>query len=165
MTDYAERFYGKNSGPAGCFYEQAWAKATFSVAIVHLKFYADHDNTPREGLELEVRSEVVDGVAMFRIAGRFDAEALTCQVLQSGIDSAIGAGAPRIIFDMREVGFITSAGLRVVVMTAKRAAAAKGGLSIFGVQPAVNEVFEISGLTKIIPIASDETEARSKFGA
>jgi anti-anti-sigma factor len=102
---------------------------------------------------------------MFRIAGRFDAEALTCQPLQSGIESAIGAGTPRIIFDMREVGFMTSAGLRVVVMTAKRAAAAKGGLSIFGAQPAVSEVFEISGLANIIPILSDETEARSKLGA
>jgi anti-anti-sigma factor len=114
---------------------------------------------------LEVRSEVVDGVAMFRIAGRFDAEALTSQILQSGVGSAISAGTPRIIFDMREVSFITSAGLRVVVMTAKQAAAAKGGLSIFGAQSAVNEVFEISGLANIIPIASDEAEARSKLGA
>jgi anti-anti-sigma regulatory factor len=50
-------------------------------------------------------------------------------------------------------------------MTAKRAAAAKGGLSIFGAQSAVNEVFEISGLQKFITIASDETEARSKLGS
>jgi len=129
------------------------------------KFYTEHENASLEGFELEVRSEVVDGVAMFRIAGKFDAQALTSQVLQSGVGSAIGAGTPRIIFDMREVSLITSAGLRVVVMTAKQAAAAKGGLSIFGAQSAVNEVFEISGLAKIIPIASDETEARSKLGA
>jgi anti-anti-sigma factor len=102
---------------------------------------------------------------MFRIAGRFDAEALTNPILQSGVSSAISAGTSRIIFDMREVSFITSAGLRVVVMTAKQAAAAKGGLSIFGVQSSVNEVFEISGLSSIIPIASDEAEARSKLGA
>jgi anti-anti-sigma factor len=111
---------------------------------------------------LDVRSEVIDGVAMFRIAGKFDAEALTNEILESGIGAAISAGAPRIIFDMREVSFITSAGVRVVVMTARRAAAAKGGLSIFGVRPEVNEVFEISGLAKIIPIASDEAEARSR---
>jgi anti-anti-sigma factor len=132
---------------------------------VRLKFYTDHVVTPREGFELEIRSEVVDGMTIFRIAGRFDTEALTSQVLQSGVGSAISAGAPRIIFDMREVSFITSAGLRVVVMTAKQTAAAKGGLSIFGAQPAVKEVFEISGLAKIIPIASDEAEARSKLGA
>jgi len=72
--------------------------------------------------------------------------------------------SPRIILDMREVTFITSAGLRLVAMTATRAAAAHGGFAIFGLQPAINEVFEICGLQEMIPIASDETEARSKLG-
>jgi anti-anti-sigma factor len=99
----------------------------------------------------------------YRIAGRIDG--LTSQDLESAVGLALSGGTPRIIFDMREVTFISSAGLRVVVMTAKRAAAAKGGLSIFGVQSAVNEVFEISGLQKFITIASDETEARSKLGS
>jgi anti-anti-sigma regulatory factor len=51
------------------------------------------------------------------------------------------------------------------LVAAKQAAAAEGGLSIFGVQPAVNEVFEISGVRKIIPIASDEAKARAKLAA
>ena len=34
-----------------------------------------------------------------------------------------------------------------------------------GLQTAVNEVFEISRLQKFNPIASDETDARSKLGA
>jgi anti-anti-sigma factor len=127
-------------------------------------FYTDHEDTSQEGSELEVRSEIIDGVAVFRIAGKFDTQALTNEVLQSGVGGAVNAGNPWIIFDMREVNFITSAGVRVVLMTAKRAAAAKGGLSIFGVRSEVNKVFEISGLTKIIPIASDEAEARSKLG-
>jgi anti-anti-sigma factor len=114
---------------------------------------------------LEVRSEVIDGVTVLRIAGNFDAQALTNEILESGVRAAVSAGTPRIIFDMREVRFITSAGVRVVVMTARRATAAKGGLSIFGVQPEVKEVFEVSGLASIIPIASDEAEARSKLGA
>jgi anti-anti-sigma regulatory factor len=49
-------------------------------------------------------------------------------------------------------------------MTAKQATAAKGGLAIFGLQSAINEVFDISGLQKFIPIASNETDARSKLG-
>jgi anti-anti-sigma factor len=124
-----------------------------------------NENTLPEDSELEVRSEVADGVAVCRISGRFDAEAATSQGLRSAVDSAINGGASRIIFDMREVTFITSAGLRVVLMTAKQATAAKGGLSIFGVQSAVDEVFEISGLKKFIPITSDEADARAKLGA
>ena len=118
-----------------------------------------------EGFKLKISCETTDGVAMFRIAGKLDAQALTDEILESGVGAALSAGTPRIIFDMREVNFITSAGLRVIVMTARRAEAAKGGLSIFGVQPEVKEVFAVSGLAKIIPIASNEAEARSQLGA
>ena len=112
---------------------------------------------------MEVRAELAGGVAVYRIAGRLDA--LTSRVLESAVGPAFSGENPRIIFDMGEVTFISSAGLRVILKTAKQAGAAKGGLAIFGLQSAVNEVFEISGLQKFIPIASDETEARSKLGA
>jgi anti-anti-sigma factor len=115
------------------------------------------------GIKLEVKSEMADGVAVVRAVGRLDA--LTSPNLELAVSSAISGGNPRIIFDMSEVTFISSAGIRVILMTAKQAAAAKGGLAIFGLQSAVKEVCEISGLQKFIPIASDETEARSKLGA
>jgi len=114
------------------------------------------------GINLEVRTEVAEGVAVYRIVGRLDA--LTSPNLESAAGSAISGGNPRIIFDMSEVTFISSAGLRVILKTAKHAATAKGGLAIFGLQSAVNEVFEISGLQKFIPITSDEAQARSRLG-
>jgi anti-anti-sigma factor len=112
---------------------------------------------------LEVRSEVANGVAVYRIIGRIDA--LTSHDLESAVGSATRSGTSRIIFDLSKVDFISSAGLWVILVTAKNAAAAKGGLSIFGVRPAVIEVFEISGVRKIIPIVSDETEARAMLAA
>ena len=112
---------------------------------------------------MEVRTELAGGVAVYRIIGRLDA--LTSPNLESAVGSAFSAGNPRIIFDMGDVDFVSSAGLRVILKTAKQAATAKGGLAIFGLQSAVKEVFEISGLPKFIPIASDETDARSKLGA
>jgi anti-anti-sigma factor len=112
---------------------------------------------------LEVTHEVADGVALSRIAGKIDA--LTGPSLQAAAASAINGGNPRIIFDMREVTYISSAGLRVIVLTAKHAKAANGGLAVFGLQPAISEVFEITGLGAVIPIASNEAEARSKLRA
>ena len=129
------------------------------------KLYIEHENASQEGFALEVRSEAADGVAIYRISGRLDAEAATGQGLQSAVGSAINGGNARIIFDMREVTLITSAGLRVVIVTAKQAEAAKGGLSIFGVRSSVDEVFEVSGLKGFIPIVSNEGEARAKLGA
>jgi anti-sigma B factor antagonist len=111
---------------------------------------------------LEVRTEVVDRVTVHRISGKLDAS--TSRHLESAIRPSISGEGPQIILDMRELTFITSAGLRLVAMTATQAAAANGSFAIFGLQPAINEVFEICGLQKMIPIASDETEARSKLG-
>jgi hypothetical protein len=47
---------------------------------------------------------------------------------------------------------------------AKQAKAANGGLSMFGLRPAVDEVFAMSGFHEIIPIAADETQARARLG-
>jgi anti-anti-sigma factor len=112
---------------------------------------------------LEIRNEAAGGVTLYRIVGKIDA--LTSPDLQAAADSAISAGNPRIVFDLREVTYISSAGLRVIAMTAKHAKAANGGLAVFGLQPAISEVFEIAGLRTVIPIASNEIEARSKLGA
>lgn len=111
---------------------------------------------------MEVRTEVAGGVAVYRIVGRLDAS--SSPILESAVGSAFGGENPRIIFDMGEVTFVSSAGLRTILKTAKQAAAAKGGLAIFGLQSGVNEVFEVSGLQRFIPIASDEPGARSKLG-
>jgi len=113
------------------------------------------------GIALDVRTEIADGVAVHRIVGRLDA--VTSPSLGAAVGSAISTGYPRIIFDMGGVTFVSSAGLRVILMAAKQAAAAKGGLAIFGLQPAVNEVFSISGLQNFIPIVADEGEARAKL--
>jgi anti-anti-sigma factor len=112
---------------------------------------------------LDIKSEVAGGTVIYRLAGRIDAS--TGPNLESAVSSVIDQGTPRVIFDMRAVTYISSAGLRVVLSSAKRAKAAKGGLAVFGLQPAVNEVFAVSGFQHVLPIASDENDARSRLGA
>ena len=111
---------------------------------------------------MEVTSEIKDDVAIYRIVGRIDAS--TSPNLESAVRCAFDGATALIIFDMREVSFVSSAGLRVVVMTAKQAAASKAGFVIFGPKPEVNEVFEISGLQKVISITEDETQAHAMLG-
>jgi anti-anti-sigma factor len=112
---------------------------------------------------LDINREVTNGMAIYRIAGRIDG--VTTPELESAVTSTINGGTPRVIFDMRAVTYVSSAGLRVILSTAKRAKAAQGGLAIFGLQSEVNEVFEISGFQNMFPIVSDENEARSRLGA
>jgi anti-anti-sigma factor len=112
---------------------------------------------------MEVRTEVVDGVAVLQVIGRIDFS--TRSILESAIQSSISDGHARIILDMRKLTFISSVGLRLISMTAKQATIAQGGLAIFGLRSDLNEVFEICGMKDIVSIASAETEARSMLGA
>jgi anti-sigma B factor antagonist len=114
-------------------------------------------------MNLNVSTKAADGVAVIRIDGRLDA--LTSPELQSAAGAAITGGNAWVIYDMRDVGYVSSAGLRTILLTTKQAKAAHGGVAVFGLQPAVKEVFDISGYGTIVPIAADETEARAKLGA
>ena len=112
---------------------------------------------------MELAREVDNGITIYRLSGRLDA--MTGPALDQSIESAVNGGSLRLVFDMRGVTYVSSAGLRSILVAAKRAAAAKGGIAIFGLQPAINEVFEITGFHKIIPIVGDEAQARSRVGA
>ena len=108
---------------------------------------------------VEARKESAGGAVVYRIKGKLDASTAP------GLDSAIvvNQDSSRIILDMREVTYVSSAGLRVIVLAARRAQAAKGGLALFGLQASVREVFDAAGFGNIVPVGSDENEARSKL--
>jgi anti-anti-sigma factor len=116
-----------------------------------------------EGDKLDLKSEVADGIAIHRVSGKIDA--LTAPNLEAAVGSAISAGTARIVFDMRNVTYVSSAGLRAILSGTKRAAAADGRLVIYGLQSLVSEVFESSGLGNLILIAADENQARTRVRA
>jgi anti-anti-sigma factor len=109
---------------------------------------------------VEVKRETAPDAVVYRISGEINA------ATGPNLDSALAANdsSSRVILDMGNVTYVSSAGLRVIVQAAKRAKAAKGGIAIFGLRPLVQEVFDLSGLGTIILIASDEAEARAKLG-
>src|SRR4051794_19078583 len=108
---------------------------------------------------LDINQEMTNGMAIYRIVGRLDG--LTSPDLESAVKSTISGGTLRVILDMRAVTYVSSAGLRGILSSAKRAKAADGGLAVFGLQSSVDEVFKASGFQNMLPIVSDEDEARS----
>ena len=60
--------------------------------------------------------------------------------------------AEEIVFDISGVAYVSSAGLRVFLSTYKTMAK-KGGMTIVGAQPAVLEVFKITGFASIFKLA------------
>ncbi|MEJ0016156.1 MAG: STAS domain-containing protein [Acetobacteraceae bacterium] len=112
---------------------------------------------------MEITSRIDGDLVHLNVAGSIDAS--TSPDVEQAVHAALGGGRRRLIFDMRQVDYISSAGLRALLVAAKKAKAAGGGVAVFGAQADVQEVFSISGFGKIVPIAASDAEAREKLGA
>ena len=75
------------------------------------------------------------------------------------------AGEDRLILDLSGLEYISSAGLRVLMLAAKQSKAQGGTLLLTGLQPLVREIFEISRFTMVFDITPSLREALAKTSA
>ena len=68
-------------------------------------------------------------------------------------------GSPYIAIDMAGVEYISSAGLRVLLLVGKKLQQAKGKLTLFDCIPHVYDVFSMSGFDRMVPIHSGSAAA------
>jgi anti-sigma B factor antagonist/stage II sporulation protein AA (anti-sigma F factor antagonist) len=77
------------------------------------------------------------------------------------------AGADHVVLDLGGVDYISSAGLRVLMLAAKQAKAQRGFLAVAAPQPLVQEILEISKFTLVLrtlPTVRDAVTAASAAG-
>jgi len=91
------------------------------------------------------------------ITGRLDA--VTSPAFEKEIVAFFSSPAQGLSLDLGQVDYISSAGLRVMLLGAKKAKENNGGLALFGLKEQVMEVFRISGLDSLLAIRPDEAEA------
>ncbi|MBP1932275.1 STAS domain-containing protein [Ammoniphilus resinae] len=102
------------------------------------------------------------GIQFIRINGRLDGT--TMQIVEGEFLELVNKGSKFFVFDLSELEYISSAGLRVMLLSVKKTRAAGGKIALFGLNENVNEVFKISGFSTIFPIFQTEEEAL-KFAA
>jgi anti-sigma B factor antagonist/stage II sporulation protein AA (anti-sigma F factor antagonist) len=76
-------------------------------------------------------------------------------------------GQDHVVLDFAGVEYISSAGLRVLMLAAKQARAQNGFLAVAAVQPLVQEILEISKFTLVLrtlPSVRDAVAAASAAG-
>lgn len=110
---------------------------------------------------MEITANLENGVSLVRLAGRFDAQ--TAATVDEGLQKAIADGGGKVLLDLTKVEYISSAGLRVLLSTAKRLTASSGKLVLCGLQPYVLEVFDVAGFTSIFNIQPDPAAALNVF--
>lgn len=91
--------------------------------------------------------------------GRLDSN--TSPELEKALLSRIEGGESKVTVNFGGVDYVSSAGLRVLLMAAKRTMAAKGQFSMHSLSPEIREVFEISGFLTILKVYPDLAAARA----
>ena len=110
-------------------------------------------------MELDVKSK--KDLTLIIIKGRIDAN--TALDLEQKINSIFSGGKHKLIADMKNLDFISSAGLRVLLAGLKEAKKNDGDLKLVGMLPQVKEVFDITGFTSLFKTFDSVKEAESDF--
>ncbi len=101
------------------------------------------------------------GILIVSISGRIDA--VTSPELEKAIISRIDGGAIKMLFDLHDLEYISSAGLRVFLFVAKRINSLKGKVVFCSLQKLIDDVFRVSGFYSLFSIYKDRQEALSSF--
>lgn len=107
---------------------------------------------------MQVFFEKTNNQAVLRIEGRLDTT--TAPELREKVAGFDYAGLP-LVLDFSELIHISSAGLREVVVLAKKST--KEGFSIVNVSDEIYEIFKMSGMTAVINIKKAERSNPSQF--
>lgn len=110
---------------------------------------------------MHVTTRKVDSVTIVSIDGHLDTS--TAPEAQQHLDGLQDEGVQKILVDFTDLDYISSAGLRVLLATAKRLTASGGELHLCGLNETVGEVFEISGFNVILNVFATEVEALTAF--
>ena len=96
-------------------------------------------------------------VNVVSLSGRLDAT--TYEAAQPAIVEALEKGSAGMILNMGSLDFISSAGLRTMLVVWKKATADGKKIAMVGVQPPIYKIFKIAALDKVFRFFDNEGEA------
>ena len=91
------------------------------------------------------------------LSGKLDAT--TAKTFEEKILQVISSGAQRLIVDLSLLEYVSSAGLRVFLLAARRLQANDGKIALCGLQDHIRQVFDLAGFSSILSIYGSRAEA------
>ncbi len=106
---------------------------------------------------MEISSEVKGRALIANIGERIDGS--NALDFQNALTELISDNERDVILDFENLKYISSAGLRVILMTAKAVQRQNAQLMVCSLSESVREVFKISGFDRIIPVEDSQEDA------
>ncbi len=99
-----------------------------------------------------------DGVTLIATAEE-RVDGVNAREFQNDLESAVEETDRTVILDLQRLVYISSAGLRVILLTAKALQRQQANFAVCSLSESVREIFEISGFDKIIPVHGNVPDA------
>lgn len=108
---------------------------------------------------MEIKVTEQDGIVIVELAGRMDAT--TTPEFESATRALLAEGKKCLLIDMARLEYISSAGLRGILVLVKALKACSGKLAFCSLQPMAAEVFRISGFNAMLTVRDSREDALS----
>jgi anti-anti-sigma factor len=110
---------------------------------------------------MELTENNTDKCMIIGIKGRLDT--MNSNIFEKRMIDLMDQQVNRILVNCSQMDYISSSGLRILLIAVKRITKAGGKFVICGLRENIREIFEISGFTTIFEIYPGEEEALMVF--
>ena len=110
---------------------------------------------------METTETKTNGIVMLGLKGKLDTT--TAPQLQEKLLAAIAGGEKQFAIDCAQLEYISSAGLRVLLLVAKQLRSGNGKIALYALKAHVKEVFDLAGFSAALPLFGSQSEALSSF--
>tara|TARA_R110002050_G_C8958125_1_gene514011 strand:+ start:3753 stop:4085 length:333 start_codon:yes stop_codon:yes gene_type:complete len=106
---------------------------------------------------MKIKKEKNADFIVLKINGRVDT--IHSTVLEKEVNQLFESGEKNLIFECGGISYISSSGLRVFLVAQKKAISVGGKLFLCNMQPAIQDIFRISGFSNLFRIFETQEEA------
>ncbi|MFC4278992.1 STAS domain-containing protein [Achromobacter aloeverae] len=85
--------------------------------------------------------------------------------IEAELIALVDAGQRQAVLDLSRLNYLSSAGLRVILVLAKRLKQQDGALVLCGMSSQVREVFDVSGFLAILAVTDTREQAIARLSA
>jgi anti-sigma B factor antagonist len=112
---------------------------------------------------VEISESCQNGVIILALKGRLDSN--TSGEFEKKLLGMVQQGEQRFVLDFKELDYISSAGLRVLLKAFKELKRTEGRLCICEIKDYIREIFALSGFLAFLPTHATIDESLQSFGA
>ena len=110
---------------------------------------------------MHIQQTNYDGVSVIAPSGRIDTT--TSAAVEAAVRHAVDGGARDLVIDFGDVEYISSAGLRVFLVLAKRMRDLQGRLVLCSMPEPVRQVFRLAGFMPLFRVEPSRDAALAGF--